>query len=352
MDSGGGTAYNAGNLRGGQLFPSKNDGSAVDSFGSLGLTAKARLGDNLLRWGTLQPRMPLLLANDGRLLPQTFQGAEFTSQDFGGLKLTAGKLEHYRNRNSSNNEPLTIPGATSATAPRSNAFYYSGADYSFSKQLTGQYYFGRLEDFYQQHFIGLVHQLHLGPGNLTTDLRYLLSTSTGKNASAEGRAEGYVSNGRTGFDGEVDSRVWSALMTHRLAGHSVGLGYQANAGNSDIPFLTQGDGATLNTITNRLIAGFQHSGERTSLAQYSYDFAALGLPGLNASTAYLHARGVELAGNGREWERDISLAYSVQSAPLQGVNFAWRNGVLRTGLTAQRNQDQKRLIISYTLALF
>ncbi len=43
LDSGKGTAYNAGSAnKGGTVFPSDSDGRAVDDFGSLGLTAKAK----------------------------------------------------------------------------------------------------------------------------------------------------------------------------------------------------------------------------------------------------------------------------------------------------------------------
>lgn len=54
---------------------------------------------------------------------------------------------------------------------------------------------GNLEDFYKQHFLGLIHNYALGGGNLKTDLRYFYSTSDGKNSSESGRAEGYRSNG-------------------------------------------------------------------------------------------------------------------------------------------------------------
>ena len=58
------------------LLPVHDDGHAADEFSSLGLTAKMRLGDAVVKSGTLLPKIPVLVANDGRLLPQTFQGTQ------------------------------------------------------------------------------------------------------------------------------------------------------------------------------------------------------------------------------------------------------------------------------------
>src|SRR5690606_7216798 len=80
-----------------QLFPLDGDEPA-DQFSKLGLTAKARVGKTEARIGTLQPRLPVVISNDGRLLPQTFEGAQLTSKDLEGLTLTAGLLDKARGR--------------------------------------------------------------------------------------------------------------------------------------------------------------------------------------------------------------------------------------------------------------
>jgi len=50
-----------------------------------------------------------------------------------------------------------------------------------------QYYYANLEDYYQQHFAGLIHVLPLGDyGSLKTDLRYFKTTSDGKTAAPTG----------------------------------------------------------------------------------------------------------------------------------------------------------------------
>ena len=51
----------------------------------------------------------------------------------------------------------------------------------------------------------------------------------------------------------------------------------------------------------------------------------------------------------KEWERDFSLDYVIQSGTMQGLGFAWRNGVSRS--EASRDQDQNRFTVSYSIPL-
>ena len=345
----------------GALFPQENDGSAVDSYGKAGVTAKARISKTELRIGTLQPKLPVINFNDGRLLPQTFEGAQVTSAEIDGLTLTAGQLESTKTRSSTDDIALRIGGAASfqGKAADSNEFIYAGGDYKITKDLTAQYYYGSLEDFYKQHFLGLTHNLALPVGALKTDLRYFNSGSDGKNGNLAGRTEGYRSTGYYGrtaagaaiTTGEVDNRTWSALFTYSLSGHALSAGYQQVSGNSAFPFVSQGDGASSYLITDRQIGKFASAGERTWLAEYGYDFASAGIPGLKATITYLSGSNIDAVDSDRkEWERDFRLDYTLQEGALKGLGFSWRNATFR-GNTAAADQDENRLIVSYSLPL-
>ncbi|MNC68541.1 Porin-like protein NicP precursor [compost metagenome] len=54
-------------------------------------------------------------------------------------------------------------------------------------------------------------------------------------------------------------------------------------------------------------------------------------------------------GDQKEWERDISLDYALQSGVLKGVGFGWRNG--KSNSEAGRNVDQNRVSVSYSIPL-
>ena len=45
-----------------------------------------------------QPNMPILVANDSRLLPQTFEGGTITSKEIDNVTFNVGQLEHAEGR--------------------------------------------------------------------------------------------------------------------------------------------------------------------------------------------------------------------------------------------------------------
>ena len=362
LDSGSRTNKTGRERTPGVLFPTDSDNSAVDEFSSLGLTGKVRVSKTIAQFGTLQPKLPVVTFNDGRLIPQTFEGAQITSNEIDNLTLVVGQLEHAKGRTSSNAESLSIAGA--GTNVDSNKFYYGGADYKINKDLLVQYYYGNLDDFYKQHFLGLTHTLAIGPGSLKTDLRYFDTGSDGKNGSAAGRADGYLGSGYYGRNalgnaittGEVDNRTWSAFFTYSLEGHALSAGYQQVSGDSNFIQLNQGSipgqgGATTYLITDRQITNFGRAGERTWIGQYGYDFGKIGVPGLTANVLYMKGDNIKAAGGDqKEWERDLTVSYVLQQGSLKGLGFAWRNASLRSQ-TSTGDIDQNRLIVSYSLPL-
>ena len=346
-----------GNHRGSSMIPDDSDASAVDEWSRLGLTGKMRFSQTEARYGTLQPKLPILVANDGRVLPQTFEGGMITSKEVDNLTLVGGRLEHATGRGSTNRSGLAVAGGTE----QSNEFLFAGGDYKLGKQLTLQYYAAQLEDYYVQHFGGLVHVLPLGEGqSLTTDLRYFKTDASGRNDSASGRAAGYRVSGLGDTPGKIDNDTWSAMFTYALGGNSFLLGYQRVSDSGNFVQLNQGNtnegaaGSSIYLFTDRLVTSFTRAGERTAFGQYAYNFAAMGVPGLVASVTYLKGTNIRMASGGdeKEWERDIALDYVVQSGTFKGVGFNWRNGMLRSGVPSEYAQDQNRLTLSYTLALF
>jgi len=345
-----------GRHRGSNMIPDEGAGAA-SQWSRLGVTPKLKVANTELRYGTLLPKLPVLTYNDGRLLPQTFEGAQITSTDLDGLTLTGGRLNRATGRGSSDRTGLAVAGGSR----ESDQFLFAGGDYPLGKQLTAQYYFANLEDYYNQHFVGLIHTLALSAGqSLRTDLRYFRTVADGANDSAAGRASGYRVGGYTeDADGKIDNHTWSAALTYAVQGHALMAGYQQVSGASNFVQPNQGalegkgaSGASLYLLTDRMLASFNRAGERTAFAQYSYDFAAAGLPGLKLSLMYLKGDDIRTR-NGHdasEWERDLGLDYVIQDGAFKGLGLAWRQGLLHSQIDP--NQDQNRLIVSYSLALF
>ena len=70
-------------------------------------------------------------------------------------------------------------------------------------------------------------------------------------------------------------------------------------------------------------------------------------------TRYLSGDNVDLGASrseGREWERDIDIAYFVQDGPLKNVSLRWRNAATRSNFA--NSTDENRLILSYSLPIW
>lgn len=354
------------------VTPVETDGSPVDDWSRTGANVKAKISKTEFKLGNaLQPNLPILVSNDGRLLPQTFQGGILTSKELDGWTFTGGKLTQAAGRASSDWAGMAVNGGTQD----SNSFTFAGADWKVTKDLTLQAYHSQLEDYFKQTFVGLVHVYPIANDqSFKTDLRYFDSRSDGKNGQT-----GYVFNNNGGYAknaGEVDNKTWSAMFTYTLGGHALMLGHQDVGDDGGFVWVNNGSitkdgtsrthgmgegGSSFYLFTDSMINQFARAGETTNFGQYSYDFARLGVPGLKAAFAYLKGTNIKSQrgnlGDSSEWERDMRIDYTFQDGPLKGFGATLRRANYRgdfTGTNAQNShiadQDQTRLIFNYTYA--
>ncbi|MFK5734155.1 OprD family porin [Pseudomonas urmiensis] len=310
------------------LLPVHDDGRAADEFASAGLTAKARLGQTVVKHGTLLPKTPVLVYNDARLVPQTYQGTQLTSTDVDGLTLTAGYLDRFKLRDSTDSTGLYLDGYGGS---ESGDFSFAGADYAISKQLRVSYFHAQLEHFYRQDYAGLVHDLSLAGGVFTSDLRYFKSRDSG---AAHG--------------GKIDNHMISGQVSYTHSGHTLGAGYQMLDGDAGLPYIS---GATVYSFSNVGIGKFIEEQEKTWMASYAYNFAAAGIPGLTFMTRYLSGDNGRSGDDGlAEWERDIELAYVVQAGVAKGLGVKLRNYVYRSDFS--RGRDSNRIYLTYEIAIW
>jgi hypothetical protein len=351
---------------GSTFMPSDSNGSSVAQWARFGANAKARFSKTEVHYGSaLAPNLPILVSNDGRLLPQTFEGGTLQTKEIDNLTINAGQLTHAMGRASSNRTGLAVSG--SGAFRDSNKFQFAGGDWKVTKDLTLQYYYSNLEDYYKQHFLGLTHVYQIDQNqSFKTDLRYFDSSKDGKNGEtgyAFGNNGGYAKHA-----GEVDNKTWSAMFTYTLGSHALMLGHQQISDDGGFVWLNQGNvrkdgsnsplegagGASFYLFTDSMINQFAKAGENTTFGQYSYDFAGLGVPGLKASVAYLRGedgRATNGHGTFSEWERDARIDYVLQGGALKGLGFSLRQGVYRgTGSGSAADQDQTRFIVNYTYA--
>ncbi|MBF4210730.1 OprD family porin [Pseudomonas donghuensis] len=316
--------------RGTGLLPYGRDSlEPADDYSELGLTAKLRASKSVLRLGTLQPLLPVVVYNDTRLLASSFQGGLLSSQEIDGLTVNAGRLTKANLRDSSSRDDIGYGAASS------DGFDFAGGSYAFNPQLSLSYYYGKLEHIYRQQFVGLVHTLPLAEGlNLRSDLRYFDSRGDGAERG-----------------GQIDNRNFNASFALGVRAHKFTANLQQMSGDSAFPFLNGGDPYTVNLVTYNT---YTRAGLDSWQLRYDYDFAALGVPGLSFMTRYTDGRHAKAGAidNGRERERDTDITYVIQSGPLKNVSLRWRNVMFRSGNGLTTALDENRLIIGYTLALW
>ncbi|MCC6074167.1 OprD family porin [Pseudomonas sp. GCM10022188] len=312
----------------GNMLPVGADGVPDDEYSELGLTAKARVSKTELKVGTLQPLLPVAQYNNTRLLPGTYTGGMLTSQEIAGLTLNAGRLTEFNARDSSNNEEF---------ASNIDNFDFAGGSYAFNQQLTASYYYGDYDNAYQQHFGGLVYKLPLGEGlSLTSDLRYFNTQDQDDEAL-----------------GLIDNDMYQGMFTLAVGAHKFGAGYQSLSGDGNFPFIAGGDPFSINLVTYQTFTTQETDAWQV---RYDYDFASLGVPGLTFMTRYVNGDNIDTAASddGKAWERDSDLVYTLQSGSLKGLRFHLRNVTYRASDvsgTVGRDVDENRVIISYTLPL-
>ena len=309
------------------LLPVHDDGRAADEYASLGMTAKAQLAKTTVKYGTLLPKTPVLIYNDARLLPQTYQGTQINSVDIENLTLTGGYLDRFKLRDSSDSMPIVPDGYG---GDKSGDFSYAGAEYKVGKNLRLSYFYGELENFYRQNFAGIQHDLPLGGGVLTSDLRYFNSVDNG-----------------SAYGGKIDNNMLSGQLSYAISGHTFGGGYQTLNGDAGLPYIS---GATVYSFSNAGIGKFIEEDEKTWMLNYGYNFAALGVPGLTFSTRYLSGNDGKSNTTVKEWERDAELAYVVQQGTFKGLGVRLRNYVYRSDYS--RGRDSNRIYFTYDIALW
>ncbi len=320
----------------GLLQVDRDTGEAQDTYGDLGVTAKLKASKTTLKVGALMPKVPVLQANDSRLLPQIFQGGQLNSLDIDNLTLDAGQLKRVNYRDSSDYEEMVINGGgrrniVATAGLTSDEFNFASGSYKWNDQLTTAYSYGNLDEFYKQHIVNLTHVLPLADKqSLKSDIRYARSRDDGSS--------------------NVDNNALGAMFTYSLGGHAFGAGYQRMSGDTGFAYVNVTDPFLVNYVQ---IGDFANKDEKSWQLRYDYNFAAIGLPGLTFMTRYLNGDDVERAGgdnDGKEWERNMDIAYVFQDGPLKNLGVKWRNATARSNFG--NDLDENRLIVSYTVGLW
>lgn len=334
LDSGGGRV-------GTGLLPTDSAGKAVDNYSRLGAALKARWSQTEFKIGEQTPNLPVLTFSDIRLLPPTYQGVSVVSRELDGLTLQGGQFRSGSLLNAAGDGKMRaklghLPqlGGNAAT----DRFNYAGADYAFNdKRTSAGIWYAQLEDIYNQRFFSFKHSEPVGDWVLGANI-------------------GFYDSGEDGDEllGEIDNQAAFTQLSAKYAGHTFMVGYQAIFGDDAFPRVFNNISPLGNEVPTYEFAG---ADERSWQLRYDYDFAAMGVPGLIAGVRYIKGDNVDVQATnrggpsyeGKEWERDLDIGYTVQSGPLKDLNVRVRNVTARSNY--RPDIDENRLIFNYSWQL-
>lgn len=302
-------------------------------YAKYGLTLKLKYKNTELKVGELNPKTPVVYIDDSRQLPTSYAGVLLESSEIEKLKITAGRITRINARNSDQYEKLSLFRA--GPVHKSDGLNLIGFDYSVLPNLKTSYWFGQLEDIYQQNYVGISYSQNLNDINFKLDTSYFYNKEDG--------AKLY---------GDIDSQAIGIMGTVSTQGHMLNVGIQKNKGDSIFPTLDGYPPQPYLVAWSNL--PFINPEELTKFFNYTYDFSNIGLNGLKSRLSYHygdHIQRKDLSDN-RETETILGLIYVVPEGKLKGLGLEWRYTKTEvkygTGYTPGNDFKENRFITTYT----
>jgi hypothetical protein len=305
-------------------------------YAKYGLSLKLKYHNTEVKIGELNPKTPVVYIDEARQLPTSYAGIMLESKDINRLKITAGRITRINARNDDSYEKLSLYNSTS---PRfySDGLNLLGLDYDISPHLKTSYWFGQLEDIYQQNYFGASYKNQINPTlNYKIDASYFYNNEDG-----------------TAQYGEFDSQAYGLMATLNSTNYSVALGLQKNKGTSIFPTLNGYPPQPFLPAWSNV--AFIMPNEFTWFVNYAYDFSSLGFNGLKAKMSYHHGSDIERSNlkDNTETESIFSLLYTVPQGKLKGLGFEWRYTDTDTKYLSSSNAQgygfkENRIITTYT----
>lgn len=309
------------------LMPIHDDGQAADDFGRTAVAAKAKLSKTELKVGEWFAVLPILRADDGRSLPQTFQGAQLTSNEIDGLTLYGGQFWKNSQRHDASREEMTFGGV------EGDDFNFGGGEFKFNgnNTMVGVWH-ARLEDVYQQSYVQLTHSQPVGDWVLGANLGYV-----------DGKDEGAAKAGK------LDNKVYQGSFSAKTGSNTFTLAYQKLNGDSKFMRIDGTSGGTL--VNDGFTNSYDAINERSWQVRHDYNFAGVGIPGLALMNRYVSGDSIHAGGrkDAEEWGRESELAYTIQDGTLKNLSVRWRNSNVRRDVGQDIHEN--RLIINYPLSI-
>ncbi|PTU77071.1 outer membrane porin, OprD family [Pseudomonas indoloxydans] len=315
------------------LFPTGSDGRSQDDYSEAGGAVKLRLSNTVLKYGTQFTALPVLSTDDSRLLPETAEGFLLTSNEIEGLELHAG---HFTGINAQAQTYRDSKGLKSADV--------FGGSYSFTDDLSAALYYSDVEDAFKKYY---------GNVNYTFGISEDQSLGFDFNIYKTDYDKEYTNTGKS-----EDNTIWSLSAAYNFGAHTLTAAYQKSHGGFDGTGYDYGvDGGGTVWLANSVQrSDFNAEDEKSWQLRYDLDFAEFDVPGLAFMARYISGSDAKTAttDNGKEWERNIQVGYTVQDGPAKDLNMRVRQATYRSSdgvYYGSPSIDEVRVIIEYPLSI-
>lgn len=290
-----------------------SDGDPVGQWSKMGLAnVKARLSNTTLTVGRQSVDTPMIAYIGNRALPSSFQGAFLHSAEFENLSLDLGTFDRVSPRTEQSLSKFR--SEYSATGVETDRASTAGINYQPLKSLSTSFYATKVEDFWNQYYVGASHVLGDSAAlSLSTGLNYYKTVDAGSKKM-----------------GEIDNDTYSVSfgLTHQA--HTLSASWQQVNGNEYFDYLHETNGIFL---ANSLLSDFNGPNEKSLQISYVLNMAQYGVPGLKFNLYNARGWGIDgthykgtaydVRGMDGEthYEWGIGTSYAVQSGALKDTSI-------------------------------
>lgn len=290
-----------------------SDGDPVGQWSKMGLAnVKARLSNTTLTVGRQSVDTPMIAYIGNRALPSSFQGAFLHSAEFENLSLDLGTFDRVSPRTEQSLSKFR--SEYSATGVETDRASTAGINYQPLKSLSTSFYATKVEDFWNQYYVGASHVLgDSAVLSLSTGLNYYKTVDAGSKQM-----------------GEIDNDTYSVSfgLTHQA--HTLSASWQQVNGNEYFDYLHETNGIFL---ANSLLSDFNGPNEKSLQISYVLNMAQYGVPGLKFNLYNARGWGIDgthykgtaydVRGMDGEthYEWGIGTSYAVQSGALKDTSI-------------------------------
>ena len=319
-----------GNENGGAAGLLQPDQENITVLGEL--YAKFHYAGHWLKLGRQEYDLPFLNRNDGRMIPNTFEGYSLSAlgDDNSRLQYGGGYVQRMKRRNS--DTFVYMSEAAGALGTKRGAFA-GGARYKVSDALALEVFDVYTPDIHNILYAEVVSRLDTKKGvGLRFSGQFIHQEREGENLLGRMVGSTYALGGKT------DISYRKAVLTLAITGNS----------SSEDLVSPYGSYGGYNSV---IINDFKRAGENALRTGLSFDFGEIGLKGLSAFGTYVWGFGAVDAETGEdEPDRDelnLTVDYRFTDSWFEGLSIRMRGALVDE--EGGNSADDFRVIVNYEL---